>query len=104
MANYLLVYTGGGMPEGEEMQAAVMAAWGAWYAGLESAVVDPGNPVGAPKSVTDQGVSDEPISSPPATGYSIISADSMDDAVTKVQAHPHLTYGGQVSVYETFPM
>ena len=28
MAKYLLVYHGGRMPEGEEAQAKVMAAWG----------------------------------------------------------------------------
>ena len=28
MTNYVLIYTGGGMPESEVEQAAVMAAWG----------------------------------------------------------------------------
>ncbi|HSV65641.1 MAG TPA: hypothetical protein VLJ59_07020 [Mycobacteriales bacterium] len=28
MANYVLVYTGGSMPETDEERAAVMAAWG----------------------------------------------------------------------------
>ena len=34
MAKYLLVYHGGGMPEGEEAQAKVMAAWGTWFQNL----------------------------------------------------------------------
>jgi len=104
MTNFVLVYTGGGMPESEEQQAAVMAAWGAWYESVGAGIVDGGNPFGASKSVTAKGVNDGPVSSPPATGYTVISAESLDDAVAKVQNHPHLNYGGQVSVYETFEM
>ena len=104
MTNFVLVYTGGGMPESEEEQAAVMAAWGKWYENMGADIVDGGNPFGASKSVTKGGVSEGPISSPPATGYTIIAADSLDTAVAKVKNHPHLNHGGQVSVYETFQM
>lgn len=104
MTNFVLVYTGGGMPESEEEQAEVMAAWGAWYEGMGAGIVDGGNPFGASKSVTKAGVSDGPVGSPPATGYTIISADSLDEAVAKVKNHPHINYGGQVSVFETFQM
>lgn len=102
MTNFVLIYTGGGMPETEEEQAKVMAAWGAWYEKMGAAIVDGGNPFGASKNVTDKGVSDGSLSSPPATGYTIISADSLDAAVEKVQDHPHLQFGGQVTVHETF--
>ena len=44
MANYLLTYYGGGMPEGEAEQAQVMQAWGAWFGELGDSVVDAGNP------------------------------------------------------------
>ena len=104
MTNFVLVYTGGGMPESEEEQAKVMADWGAWYEKLGAAIVDGGNPFGASKTVSGDGVSDGPKSSPPATGYTVISADSLDEAVAKVQDHPHIKHGGQVSVYETFQM
>ena len=104
MTNFVLVYTGGGMPEGEEEQAAVMAAWGAWYEKLGPAIVDGGNPFGPSKNISGDGVNDGPVSSPPPTGYTIISAESLDDAVSKTQGHPHVNYGGQVSVFETFKM
>ena len=104
MTNYVLVYTGGGMPESEEESAKVMAAWGAWYGELGEAIVDGGNPFGASKNITSDGVSDGPVGSPPATGYTVISADSLDDAVAKTKNHPHIGYGGQVSVFETFEM
>jgi len=104
MTNFVLVYTGDGIPESEEQQAIVMAEWGVWYTNMGAAIVDGGNPFSASKYVTDKGVNDGAASSPPATGYTIISADSLDAAVGKVQDHPHLKYGGQVSVYETFKM
>lgn len=104
MTNFVILYTGGTMPETPEMQAEVMAAWGAWYGGMGEAVVDGGNPFSNAKHVTADGTSDGSASSPPATGYTIISADSLDDAVAKVQDHPHIKYGGQVTVHETFRM
>ncbi|MCB8960644.1 MAG: hypothetical protein H6651_10055 [Ardenticatenales bacterium] len=104
MTKFVLVYTGGGYPESEAQQAEVMAAWGAWYQDLGQAIVDGGNPFGAAKNVTSSGVHDGAASAPAPTGYTIISADSLDAAVARVQNHPHLTYGGQVSVFETFDM
>ena len=104
MTNFVLLYTGGGMPESEEEKEKVMGAWGAWYQEMGEAIVDGGNPFGASKNVTDKGVGDGSVSSPAATGYTIISADSLDQAVEKVADHPHVKFGGQVSVYETFAM
>lgn len=103
MTNFVLVYTGGpGMEQSEEKRQAIMAEWGAWYEELGGAIVDGGNPFGASKSVTSDGVSDGPVGSPPATGYTVISADSLDDAVAKTRNHPHIKHGGEVSIYETF--
>ena len=99
MTNFVLLYTGGwGMGESEEEQAAVKAAWGAWFQEMGAAVVD-GTPLGPSKHVSEKGVSD----GPPISGYQIISAASLDDALARVKDHPHLKYGGQLSVHETFP-
>ena len=38
MADYLLLYSGGSMPETEEQQAAVMQAWTDWFTSLGAAV------------------------------------------------------------------
>jgi hypothetical protein len=62
VANYVLVFKGGGMAETEAEQQAVMAAWGEWYGKLGQAVVDGGNPFGPSKSVASDGtVSDGPF-------------------------------------------
>ena len=36
MANFVLLYNGGGMGANEAEQAAIMQAWGAWYGKLGS--------------------------------------------------------------------
>jgi hypothetical protein len=105
MANFVLLYIGGNMAEGEAEQAAVMQAWGAWFGGLGSALVDGGNPFAtAVKSIASNGnVTDGPIGTP-ATGYSIVKADSLDAAVQLAKGCPVLQSGGQISVYEAFPV
>src|SRR5213080_3522900 len=103
MANFILLYSGGSMPEGQAEQAAAMQAWGTWYGGLGSAVVDGGNPF-TPKAkhiASDGTVSDGPVGTM-ASGYSIIKADSLDAAVEMARHCPVLQSGGQISVYETF--
>ncbi len=101
MANYVLVYRGGGMPETEEEQAAVTAAWGAWYAGLGAAVVDGGNPFGPSMSVAGDGSTSEGAASG-LTGYSILTADGLEAAAEMAKGCPILASGGSIEVYETF--
>ena len=104
MNNFLLVFTGGGMPESEEEQAKVMKAWEDWYVELGEDVVDPGNPTGpAAKTIVPGGnVNDGPDGNM-ATGYAIIKADSFDSAVAKAKGCPMLDGGGNITVYEVIP-
>lgn len=103
MADYVLLYSGGSMPESEAEQAAVMEAWGAWFGGLGAAMKDGGNPfTPMAKSIATNGaVSDGPVGTM-ASGYSIIKADSLDAAVEMAKGCPVLQGGAQISVYETF--
>jgi hypothetical protein len=44
MANYVMVFKGGGsMAPTEEERNTILAAWGKWYEGLGAAVVDGGS-------------------------------------------------------------
>jgi hypothetical protein len=105
MANYFLLYTGGmGMAADPEVQEKIMAEWGAWYEKLGAAVVDGGAPFGQSKNLTDNGVGDGPLGDNPATGYTVITADSLDAAVEASKDHPHLNYQGQVQVFECIDM
>jgi len=103
MANYLLLYHGGGRPDSEAEQAKVMAAWGEWMGRVGSGLVDGGNPTSQAKSVDGSGtVSD--TGGDFVTGYSIIAADSLDAALELAKACP-IFQGpnpAKVDVYETF--
>lgn len=104
MANYLLVYHGGSMPESQEEGAKVLAAWNDWFGTLGSALVDGGDPVSQVRTIASNGtVSDGGIN--PSSGYSIIKADSLDAAVALAKGCPLLNGGGgSVEVAETFHM
>ena len=105
MSRFLLVFTGGGMPETPEEQEAVMAAWGKWYQDLGEAIADPGNPLGEAKNIAEGAVTAGAVSSPPASGFTILNADSMDAAVEMAQGCPMLDGdNGQVTVYEAMEM
>lgn len=101
MTNYLLAYTGDATtPDSEEAGQAVMAAWGAWFTDLGQAVVDPGNPTDASRTVGSDGSTTDGNRSG-ISGYSVVSADSIDAATEIAKGCPHLVAGGTIEVYET---
>ena len=102
MAKYLLVYHGGGMPEGEEAQAKVMAAWGTWFQNLGPALADGGNPTSQTKTIASDGSVSDGGGANPATGYSLIEADGLDAAVALAKGCPVLGGGASIEVAETF--
>ena len=105
MAQYVLLYTGGGgMAASPEEQEKIMAEWGAWYAKLGEAIADGGAPFGEAKNVTEGGVGDGALGDNPATGYTIVEADSLDAAAATCVDHPHIAHGGQVQVFSTIDM
>lgn len=105
MADFVLLYTGGSMPETEEEQARVMQAWDAWYGEIGSALKDGGNPfTPAARTVASDGSAKDGGPGPLHTGYTIVTADSLDAATRIAKGSPVLQGGGSVTVYETFPM
>jgi hypothetical protein len=101
MANYLLAYYGGGMPESDEDKKKSMDDWGEWMKQCGDNLVDLGNPCSDSKSVTKDGVNE--VSGDPITGYSVLKADSLDQAVKAAQMVPLVVDGtGRCDVYETF--
>ncbi|GJL94785.1 MAG: hypothetical protein DHS20C05_11900 [Hyphococcus sp.] len=101
MPKYLYVYHGGKNPETPEEGEAVMAKWMSWLGGLGGDVVDPGNPVGVSTTVYADKVEGNGGSNP-ASGYGLVNAKDMDDAVAKAKGCPVLESGGSVEVAETF--
>jgi len=103
MGEYVLLYSGGRTPETEEEQADVMKAWASWFEKIGGAVRDQGNPfTPAAKSIASDGtVKDGPVGSM-ASGYSILRANTLDEAVGMAKGCPVLQGGAQISVFETF--
>ena len=100
MANYVLVYHGGGMPESPEEGAKVMQAWDVWFGELGDSLVDGGNPASATKTIAADGSVSDDASGP--SGYSILKADSLDAAVALAKGCPVLQAGASIQVVETF--
>lgn len=104
MANYVFAYSGGsGVAADPAEREATLAKWGQWFGELGSAVVDGGAPTGPAKTVAPSGsVTDG--GSRGLTGYSIMTADSLDAATEIAQGCPILENGGSVDVYEALQM
>jgi hypothetical protein len=101
MANFLLVFHGGSMPESQEEGAKVMQAWTDWFGVLGDKLVDAGNPVSNVRTIASDGsVTDGGTN--PSSGYSVIKADSLDAAVALAKGCPVLQGGASVEVAETF--
>ncbi len=105
MPNFLLIYHGGGMPETEAEQKAAMAAWEAWYQGMgEEAIVDYGAPVMQSHTVSKDGHVENGGANP-ASGYTILKADSYEAACAIAAKNPMVVDGsGSVEVAQTMEM
>jgi hypothetical protein len=80
------------------------AAWGQWFGQLGAALIDGGNPFNHDgQAVFAGGVM--PVQEKPVTGYSIVSAESMEAAVELAKGCPLMkAKTGAVCVYEALPM
>lgn len=102
MAKFVYLYTGGRVAETPEAQEKAMQAWGAWFGSLGDTVVDGGAPFGRSLSVAGSGNSEgSPVK---ATGYSVVRADSIEEAAASSKGCPILSEGGTVEVFEAIEM
>lgn len=102
MTKYLLGYHGGGMPASPEENERVMKAWNDWIGILGAKMVDAGNPISVAKVISAGGKVSDGGGANPLTGYSVIEAGSLDEAVKLASSCPQLMSGGSVEVAETF--
>ena len=96
MKKYLLLYYGY-----EEPTADTMAAWQSWFAKIGDRIVDSGNPLGNCVEVTKSGARELSPDMGAATGYSIISADSREEAERLLEGCPIIS---SVRLYEAMAM
>ena len=83
-----------------EQRKAGMDMWMAWSEKCGAALADFGMPLGDSRSVGSDSTDSQ------VTGYSILEAGSLDEAVKLVDDHPHLMTPGAatIDVYEFLPM
>jgi hypothetical protein len=85
----------------EQLQAG-MAAWMAWHEHCGAAVTDLGAPLDGSTTLAD-GVGTPGKST--ITGFSMLQAGSMDEAVELMKPHPHFHMpGASVQILELVPM
>ena len=104
MPNFVFAYSGGkGVSEEEAERNEQYAQWGRWFEALGTAVVEGGAATGTAKTVEPGGSVSEG-GSRGLTGYSIVSAETLDAAVELAKGCPVLEVGGTVDVYEAIAM
>ncbi|MBI1349728.1 MAG: hypothetical protein GC156_01250 [Actinomycetales bacterium] len=95
MSKFVFLFGGQSEPTDD-----VMAAWHEWFDSIGSHIVDSGNPFGPGREVNGGSGTDLTPAMSPATGYSIVNADSLDEAVKLLDGCPSTV----TRVYEAMPM
>lgn len=104
MAKFLLAYHGGtGISQSPETSEKTMQAWMAWFGKIQPNIVDGGNPVARAWTLSKDGT-EEGAGSNATTGYSVIQAESMQQASELAQGCPHLADGGTIELCELAEM
>ena len=85
----------------EEKFNEIMGAWGVWIEKVGPALKDVGAPMVGGVSIVDNGKSGTPTD---LTGYSILSAENIDEAKKLVEGHPHFSEGKGVYSIEIFEL
>ena len=88
----------------KEEQAKGMEAWMQWAKRCGDKLVDLGSPLMNGKQLSASGKSTD--SKKEVSGYSILQASGMDEAIKLLQGHPHLGWNPacSIEVYETMPI
>ena len=102
MAKFVLMFHGGETPE--QPSPEVMDRWMAWFATLGDAVIDMGSPFSGSATIASDGTPSPGAGSDPATGYTVIEAAHLHDAVVLAKGCPGLVGGGSVKLYEAAQM
>jgi len=103
MNRFVLLYFGEPEFKTAEQAKEHQAAWMKWAKGLGDAIVEMGNPAKPGKMVTRKGVSDAD-GADRFTGYSIVQAKNLDQAVKYTQSCPFVIDGGTMAVHEMTSM
>ncbi len=105
MEKYIFIYHGSGSaPENEEEGKKVMQAWMEWFEVMGEAVVDMGAPIGMSSTVHSGGKVSSDGGSNPASGYTIIQANTLNEALEHAKGCPLLEDEGSIEVAQIHSM
>jgi YCII-related domain len=79
--------------------AEAAAAWQNWFESLGDALVDPGNAV-----LDDRGVAGAAATPLPLGGYTIVNAETLEEAIRIARGCPAVSEGGAVEVGRLSPV
>ncbi len=103
MPKFVISYLGGDQPSTPEEGQKHMAEYKKWLEDLGDAVIAPANPFKDTHVVTPDGAVSKG-SQTHMSGYTLIEADSIEDAVKVAQACPFLGINGTLEVSEQMQM
>ena len=92
MPHLMFAYYGGRQPDPPEETEVEIERWRGWFDWIVPVIVDPGNTVGAASTVSAKGVRDTGGNNP-LSGYTIISAERIDQAIELAKACPIISDG-----------
>jgi hypothetical protein len=75
----------------------IMSAWGKWFESMKDDIIDMGGHFSAGREISKAGTKDLPLGPQSITGFTIVSADSLDDAEKMAQSNPYIS---SIRVYE----
>ena len=79
----------------------IAEAWGKWFESIADKIVDGGSPLGHGREITHSGTKELPLGLDSITGYTLINAESLDEAEEIAKACPIIT---GMKVYEAGSM
>ena len=103
MPQYIIVYLGGDQPSSPEEGKRHMSKYMDWLSSLGDSVVSPANPLKNTSTVNSDGtVTTGGVTT--MSGYTVIEADSDDEALSVAKKCPFLEIGGSLEVSELIKM
>jgi hypothetical protein len=92
MKTFVLLHYGFEKPTQE-----IMSAWGKWFEAIKDNIIDLGGHFSRGREISKSGTRELPLGLESITGFTIVNADSLDDAEKMAQGNPFIS---SIRVYE----
>ena len=92
MKTFVLLHYGFEKPTPE-----IMSAWGKWFEAIKDNIIDMGGHFSRGREISKSGTKELPLGLESITGFTIVNADSLDDAEKMAQSNPFIL---SIRVYE----